>query len=448
MTSLSKEYTRDQFIGLSQRKPDVNPYGSEFYYRLEMTEMGDGEQFYPTFKVGTTHIVDFPTFDSATDYMEKHSQEMNLYRSRITQCPLFEDVKKRGAQWLYDKDGKLIDCTNVQKIGTPEETHFFGRSLEKQRFKPGDVAELLDNDKVRLAYIVARTRTPEECWEIFKQQGAEYSLDYSADSYAIINNDEDHISYGIATALMKPRFPITDDMKVKMERRYIAMIESALDGTNPTMKMVRVWDSEEEYSDKELSPYGFGKNPPYSLYQAENGKWGLIDGRGNKLPPEFKRGDNDCFSRVPWEVVTFDPQEGFELQAWYDPDEVWFNFTFDNTDYPAEYAPYLWEKPTNDVETYRDVLYNMVPSENHWLIDDILQQDALTKEADVECAWTIDEELLCHPELADPAVTNQMLEQVMRNAEVDKDVKITLWRAKVALDYHIIKYNEDDSDEM
>ena len=28
--------------------------------------------------------------------------------------------------------------------------------------------------------------------------------------------------------------------------------------------------------------YGSGKNPPYSLYQGEDGKWGLIDGSGVK----------------------------------------------------------------------------------------------------------------------------------------------------------------------
>ena len=29
--------------------------------------------------------------------------------------------------------------------------------------------------------------------------------------------------------------------------------------------------------------YGFGKNPPYSLYQNEDGRWGLVDGSGNRF---------------------------------------------------------------------------------------------------------------------------------------------------------------------
>ncbi|MDE6560938.1 MAG: hypothetical protein K2K75_06140 [Muribaculaceae bacterium] len=69
------------------------------------------------------------------------------------------------------------------------------------------------------------------------------------------------------------------------------------------------------------SKYGFGENPPYSLYQNEDGKWGLVDGIGNRLPADFERLDEHRFSCVPWEVVTFDEQEGFDLQSWYDPCE-------------------------------------------------------------------------------------------------------------------------------
>lgn len=437
---LRTDYSFDQFIALSQRQPYLNPYDSEFYYRLEMIELGDGPYSYPAFKVGQTHIIDFPTFDSAVHYMEEHSKQMNLYRSRITQYPLFESMGERGTQWLYNEDGNLLDCTIVQKTGTPEETHFFGRPFEKQRFKSGDFAELLMNDEVRLVYVVARTRTPEECWEIYRQQESEYNLDYSADSYAIINNDEGHISYGISTALMKPRLPITEEMKDKMEKRYIALIESTLDGTNPTMKMIPIRDDDEETSDRELSPYGYGENPPYTLYQAENGKWGLIDGSGEKLPAEFKRGDNDCFARVPWEVVVFNPKKGFELQTWYDPCEVWFNFTFNNPEYPAEYAGLLWKKQEKEIKEYRKILYELIPNENHWLIDVLLQEKELEKKEDEDFDDAVDALLSRYPKILKPSVTNHMLEPVMSNSEIDRDVKIALWRAKVTLDHDILTY--------
>ena len=426
----------------------MNTNVSEFYYRLEMVEMTDTAPSYPSFKVGPTHIVDFPTFESATTYMEKHSKERKLYRSRITQYPLIENKGKRGAQWLFDENGESVDCITVQKIGTPEETHFFGRPCDKQRFQHGDIAELLDGNEVKLVFVVNGILSPEQCWNIYKAKGSNYDLDYTADTYTILHNDEGRITYATTTALMKPRFAITDEMKIKMERRYIAMIESTLDGTNPTMKMVRILDDKDESTAREHRAYGFGENPPYSLYQAEGGKWGLIDGSGNRLPAEFKRGDNDCFSRVPWEVVTFNPEEGFELLSWYDPCEVWFNFTFDNPHYPAEYAEYLWERSKNDVQHYRDLIYELIPSDNHWLIDIILKEEELGEKEDEDFDRAVDELLSKYPKLLKPAITNPMLEPVMRNPEIDKDVKIALWQTKVALDYDILKYFDKIPEEI
>lgn len=194
--------------------------------------------------------------------------------------------------------------------------------------------------------------------------------------------------------------------------------------------------------------YGFGENPPYSLYQNEEGKWGLIDGKGNKLKAVFLRGEKNCFSCIPWEVVTFDPTEGFTLQAWYDPCEVWFNFTFDDPAYPEEFAGFLWKGSEREIEHYRDTLYKLLPIENHWLIDEILQEDTLVKKDDDDYYWTIEAMLLSHPELKDPAISNPMLDPVMRNAEVDNDIKIALWQAKVRLDSDIRIYKEDYPDGM
>lgn len=220
------------------------------------------------------------------------------------------------------------------------------------------------------------------------------------------------------------------------------MLHSAMKGTNPTVKMIPIIDEEDNIEDEDdsQSPYGFGKNPPYSLYQADNGKWGLINGAGTKLEAVFKRGEKDCFSCVPWEVVTFNPQERFELLAWYDPDEVWFNFTFDNPHYPAEYAEFLWEKSKNDVQQYRDLIYELIPSDNQWLIDEILKEEDLRGKEDEDFDRAIDELLSSYPKLLKPTITNMMIDPVMRNPEIDKDVKIALWLAKVHLDYQILSY--------
>ena len=94
-----------------------------------------------------------------------------------------------------------------------------------------------------------------------------------------------------------------------------------------------------------LIPYGggVGSRPPYSLYQCEDGKWGLVDGKGKHLPAVFDRYD-DRFSRVPWEVVTFNEQEGFELLVWYDPCEVWLTSHSMMTLIPVAGANYCGQK--------------------------------------------------------------------------------------------------------
>lgn len=200
-------------------------------------------------------------------------------------------------------------------------------------------------------------------------------------------------------------------------------------------------------NNSKTNPYGSGEHPPYSLYESADGKWGLIDGTGNRLPAIFERHD-DRFSTAPWEVVTFDETEGFEILAWYDPHEVWFNFTFDNPAYPEEFTGYLWRDSKKDVADYTDIIYELIPSEHHWLIDAIMEVDHLDEMEDEDFYWHIDALLCSHPEFADAAVTNQMLDPIMRNKDIDPDIPHALWKAKVKLDNSINIYKEDYPDGM
>ena len=204
-------------------------------------------------------------------------------------------------------------------------------------------------------------------------------------------------------------------------------------------------------STKEENKYGCGKNPPYSLYQDENGKWGLVDKDGVKLPAVFDRLDENRFSCSPEEVVTFDEQEGFELLAWCDLSEVWFNFTFGNPAYPDDLMKLMWEKkPVKGVREYSDELHSLLPASAHWLTDAILGLYAMEEqlrdcefdEWDEQHIRFVEQLLADHPEVGDAAVTNPMLDPVMRNNEVDIDIRKALWRGKLNLDDEILGYNE------
>ena len=242
--SLRKNLSFDNFLTLANRQPDTNPFRERYYYRLEMTELGKGPHSYPIFHVGSTHIVDFPTYESAEYYMKTHYlPSMSIYRCRITQLPLDIEETGRGAQWLYDGEGNLIDCTIVHKGGSPEETLYFGRELAKQRFIPMDIAELLQGEEVKLVQIASVMRTPYECWNIYRDSRNEYNLDYKADSYGILVDDAGSLEYALATALMKPRFDISTDIYDKLNSRFDAMIMNALKGENPTVSAYSVNNS-------------------------------------------------------------------------------------------------------------------------------------------------------------------------------------------------------------
>ena len=198
-----------------------------------------------------------------------------------------------------------------------------------------------------------------------------------------------------------------------------------------------------------LIPYGggVGSRPPYSLYQCEDGKWGLVDGKGKHLPAVFDRYD-DRFSRVPWEVVTFNEQEGFELLVWYDPCEVWFNFTFDDDAYPGRWGKLLWEK-IGRFSDYHRLYIDLLPKESRWIIDAIAMYKTLYRlidyddfdREDRECRLLISELLNRYPGLNDVAAANSLLAPILDNSDVDQLAKATLWYSKVELDNFIREEN-------
>lgn len=69
-----------------------------------------------------------------------------------------------------------------------------------------------------------------------------------------------------------------------------------------------------------MNNYYGNDNPPFQLYQSENGLWGLKDSKGTKLAAVFHR-EGDKFWNEPNEILYFDPDEGFELLSWFDSDE-------------------------------------------------------------------------------------------------------------------------------
>lgn len=184
-------------------------------------------------------------------------------------------------------------------------------------------------------------------------------------------------------------------------------------------------------------------NPPYTLYQDEDGLWGLIDKDGAMLPAVFKRLDEERFQEEPWSVVMFNPEEGFELLAWSDPCEVWFNFTFDDSRYPAEFAEYLWKKPNKEYQDYKCEIRRFIPAESHWLLDCLEESEWLLDICDDEHPEAIERFLNNYPQLANAADFNHLLDPIMLNANVSEDIKTVLWQTKVMLDANVRQFLDE-----
>lgn len=223
MNNLPDNLTYEQFIELASREPDLS---GNWVYQLEMTELGDAPRHYPVYKVGETKRFDFSSLAEAEKFMESEAKRTPMYRSRITQIPVGGTINERGAQWLYDGEGNLVDCTIVQKSGTPEQTHFFGRSFGDQRFGLGDPAELLQGDTIILGLVCFPQYPPSECWKWYMAKKSDYPFDYRKDSYPIIIDNEGGVDLALSTALMPPQLEITEDIAKMLDTYYINLLRN------------------------------------------------------------------------------------------------------------------------------------------------------------------------------------------------------------------------------
>jgi len=119
-------------------------------------------------------------------------------------------------------DGSLWDECLISEDCDEE---FLGRTADKLRFRPGDLAEVLYGDTVRLEIVGATPFSPEEVSEYKSKSIAKFfSLDFTDDVYytmPISDNDDDH-SHPEALNLFPLRLSVSDKLKSKLEARYRA----------------------------------------------------------------------------------------------------------------------------------------------------------------------------------------------------------------------------------
>ena len=211
--------TYDEFKERADRKPVLD--GAWIYQLTQAIMDSDIKVPYPMFDLYNQEERLFLSFDDALNFVRENKRE-DIYCSWIRQIPVGERQHEHGAVWLLDKSGNIIDYTTTYSFGEGAEAHFYGRPADRQRFKRGDIVEVVSRDKVRLAVLNSDVPDIEHCWGIYKRcledERMNYFLDYSDDSEVVIDGPSycfhDHVS---PLSLLKPRFPIPADIREEME---------------------------------------------------------------------------------------------------------------------------------------------------------------------------------------------------------------------------------------
>lgn len=217
---LNPNLTFEEFEALANREPNLK--GSWIYRVTQATYHKDMKYPYPKFELDYPRECYFKTFQSAEKFVKKSQDD--VYCSWITQihCGNSSEYGKYGAEWLYTQNGELLDYTITQALfGKPEDFSFFGRPKSRQRFKVGDIVEVVSEKYVRLAVFNSQIPDVKCCWEIYRkcQNRGDwpYMLDSSDDCAVVIDGPSyychDHVS---PLQLLKPRYPIPDDILADM----------------------------------------------------------------------------------------------------------------------------------------------------------------------------------------------------------------------------------------
>ncbi len=213
---LRPDLTFEEFEALANRKPDLK--GNWLYRVTQAVFQNDLKHPYPKFKFEYVRECYFQTFQAAEKYVKKNKKD--IYCSWITQIPYGFSCGygDEGAVWLYSNGGELLDYTiTIGQFGKIEDRTFFGRPKSRQRFKKGDIVEVLTAKGVHLAVLNIPIPDVEWCWERYIKRDDEYGfyyrMDFSDDSAVVIDGPNyychDHVG---ALQLLKPRFPIPEDI--------------------------------------------------------------------------------------------------------------------------------------------------------------------------------------------------------------------------------------------
>lgn len=144
-------------------------------------------------------------------------------------------------EYLYDGSGKELDYTTTssfeEDVATPYGL-FLGKPKDQIRFKKGDLVEVIEHNKVRLAVVSHNPIDTKWCYRLYRRlvenDRLPYILDYSDYQVAVIDGPS-YVTHRhvLLCNLKSPTFPIPDDIR----QRYVDyFLECEREATQTTVK--------------------------------------------------------------------------------------------------------------------------------------------------------------------------------------------------------------------
>jgi hypothetical protein len=183
---------------------------------------------YPSFEVNSFRLGLFSHLGKAVQAMKEYIEQEKecgrhdevfgflIYEFELDKLNYSITKTKRN----YLPDGSLLDENLLYDDGSEE---FFGRPADKMRFCKGDLVEVYYGDEVRLEIVGDLPPSPEWVSER-KSKYSNFRLDASDDCYYTlpVSDDVDDHSHPDTVNMFPLRFPVSDELKSKLETIYKA----------------------------------------------------------------------------------------------------------------------------------------------------------------------------------------------------------------------------------
>ncbi|PWL62653.1 MAG: hypothetical protein DBY35_02625 [Bacteroidales bacterium] len=240
--------TFEEFKKLALNPPFTNEpsvYRMDVFRIVEPDMDGD---YYPKFGVRKRESFILPSFEEAKQFIT--TKEISkydgapIYCIHIYELPFGKDVIHTCCKrkWVFDGDGNLLEqsvCSSLFEDLDNPGGHFWGRSKDYIRFKPGDIVEVHDveNMEARLGIVLGLYNDIESCWseyqkvaESCKEEGlSEENADdnywlYACNDCYYVGYDSE-LEYGTSfprtTDVFAPRFTIPDNLRQRLIKLHL-----------------------------------------------------------------------------------------------------------------------------------------------------------------------------------------------------------------------------------